>query len=133
MAEFTGRNLSVVFGSTTLSGNQRSFSVTEEAGLVDASAGADTARSYLKTLEDGTATVEILQDDGAGGPTLWAAVKPGTTGNLVWGEEGATATQPRHTVPAIVSNRKKDAPYDDVVVVTVEFQLNGLVVDDVYP
>lgn len=133
MAEFTGKNLSVVFGATTLTGNQRSFSTTEEAGLVDASAGADVARSYLKTLEDGTATVEILGDDGAGGPTLWAAVKPGTTGNLVWGEEGVTAGQPRHTVPAIVSSRKKDAPYDDVVVVTVEFQFSGAVVDDVYP
>jgi hypothetical protein len=133
VAEFTGRNLHVVFGATTLSGNQRTFSVTEEAGLVDASAGADVARSYLKTLEDGTATLELLQDDGAGGPTLWAAVREGTSGNLVWGEEGNVASQPRHTVPAIVSSRKKDTPYDDVVVVTVEFQFSGTVVDDVYP
>lgn len=133
MAEFTGKNLSIVFGATTLTGNQRTFSTTEEAGLVDASAGADVARTYLKTLEDGTATVEILQDDGAGGPTLWAAVRQGATGNLVWGEEGTTAGQPRHTVAAVVSSRKKDSPYDDLTVVTVEFQFSGAVVDDVYP
>jgi len=133
VAEFTGKSLSVVFGATTLTGNQRTFSTTEEAGLVDASAGADVARTYLKTLEDGTATVEILGDDGAGGPTLWAAVRPGTVGNLVWGEEGTAAGQPRHSVNAVVSSRKKDSPYDDVVVVTVEFQFSGVVVDDVYP
>jgi hypothetical protein len=133
VAEFTGKALHVAFGATVLTGNQRTFSAEEEAGLVDASAGADAARSYLKTLEDGTATIEILGDDGAGGPTLWAAVRPGTTGNLVWGEEGNVAGQPRHTVAAIVSSRKKDMPFDDVVVYTVEFQFSGQVADDVYP
>lgn len=133
MSEFTGKNLHVSFNGTVLTGNQRTFSDQEEAGLVDASAGADVARSYLKTIEDGTATMEILQDDGAGGPTLWAAVKPGTSGSLIWGEEGNVAAQPRHTVNAIVSSRKKDSPYDDLVVVTVEFQFSGVVTDDVYP
>lgn len=133
MAEFTGKNLYVSFGGTVLSGNQRTFSANEEAGLVDASAGADVARSYLKTLEDGTATIEILGDDGAGGPTLWAAVKPGTSGSLIWAEEGNTTGQPRHTVNALVSSRKKDSPYDDVVVYTVEFQFSGTVTDDTIP
>lgn len=128
MAEFVGKNVSVVFGGTALAGNFRSFSVTEEAGLVDASAGNDTARTYLKTLEDGTATLEVLaQDDSV---AIWTAVRQGTVGSLVWGEEGTGSGQPRHTVNAIVSNRKKDMPYDDVVVITAEFQFSGLVADD---
>lgn len=128
MAEFVGKNVSVVFGGTALAGNFRSFSVTEEAGLVDASAGNDTARTYLKTLEDGTATLEVLaQDDSV---AIWTAVRQGTVGSLVWGEEGTGTGQPRHTVNAIVSNRKKDMPYDDVVVITAEFQFSGLVADD---
>jgi hypothetical protein len=130
VAEFTGKNLVVTFGGTTISGNQRSFSVEEEAGLVDASAGNDPARTYLKTLEDGTATLEVLaQDDST---AIWAACRQGTSGSLVWGEEGNGVGNPRHTVPAVVSSRKKDMPYDDVVVMTFEFQFSGLVVDDTY-
>lgn len=130
MAEFTGKNLVVTFGGTALAGAFRSFSTTEEAGLVDASAGNDQARTYLKTLEDGTATLEVLaQDDST---AVWAAVKPGTSGSLVWGEEGSGTGQPRHTVNAIVSSRKKDMPYDDIVVLTAEFQFSGVVADDTY-
>src|SRR5262245_33441400 len=109
MPEYTGANLSVVFGAQTMSGNQRTFTTTHGAGLADASAGADVARSHLKTLENGTASMEVLADD-ATEVALWAAVKPGTTGNLVWGERGIAAGMPRHTVPAIVSSRKRDAP-----------------------
>lgn len=130
MAEFTGKNLSVVFAGTALAADFRSFSATEEAGLVDASAGNDAARTYLKTLEDGTATLELLAQDNS--TTAWAAVRQGASGSLVWGEEGTGVGQPRHAVTAIVSSRKKDMPYDDVVVITVEFQFSGAVVDDTY-
>jgi len=130
VAEFTGKNLSVSFGGTALAGAFRTFSTTEEAGLVDASAGNDQARTYLKTLEDGSATLEVLaQDDST---AVWAAIKPGTAGSLVWGEEGTGVGQPRHTVNAIVSSRKKDMPYDDVVVITAEFQFSGVLTDDTF-
>lgn len=130
MAEFTGKNLSVVFAGTALAGNFRTFSVTEEMGLVDASAGNDTSRTYVTTRKDGTATLEVLaQDDTV---AIWTAVAPGTTGSLVYGEEGTGVGQPRHTVNAIVTSRKKDAPYDDLVVTTVEFQFSGAVTDDTY-
>jgi hypothetical protein len=133
VAEFTGKNLSVLFASNALTGNHRTFTVTEEMGLVDASAGPDAARSYVATLKDGKATLEVLGDDAAAGPTWWGNVLPGAVGSLVWGEEGTGSGQPRHTVNAVVSSRKKDAPYDDLVVYTVEFQYSGAVADDSYP
>ena len=130
MAEFTGKNVSVVFGGTVLGTNFRTFTANEEMSLVDASAGADAARTYVTVMADGTATLEFLaQDDSV---AAFAAVKPGTTGSLVWGEEGTGVGQPRHTVNAIVSSRKKDMPYDDVVVITVDFQFSGAVTDDSY-
>jgi hypothetical protein len=132
VAEFTGKNLALTFGGTTLTGNHRTFTGTEEVGLVDASAGSDAARTYLPTLTDGKGTLEVLGDDSAGGPTWWAAVVPGATGSLVWGEKGSTAGFPKHTVNAVVSSRKKDAPYDDLVVYTVEFQYSGTVADGTY-
>lgn len=130
MPEFTGKNLVVTFGGVTLTGDQRVFSAQEEVGLIDASAGNDQARTYIKTLEDGTATMEILAQDNS--TAVFAAVKPGTTGSLVWSEEGTGSGQPRHTVPAIVSSRKKDVPYDDLVVISAEFQFSGVVVDDTH-
>lgn len=130
MAEFTGKNLVVTFGGTALAGAFRTFSTTEEAGLVDASAGNDQARTYLKTLEDGTATLEVLSQDDS--TAVWAAIRPGTAGSLVWGEEGSGTGQPRHTVNALVSSRQRDVPYDDVVVITAEFQFSGVVADDTY-
>lgn len=130
MAEFTGKNLVVTFGGAALAADFRTFSANEEAGLVDASAGNDQARTYIKTLEDGTATLELLAQDNS--TAVWAAVRQGTSGSLVWGEEGSGTGQPRHTVNAIVSSRKKDMPYDDVVVITVEFQFSGGVADDTY-
>src|SRR5215831_3623726 len=105
MAEFTGHQLVVTFGGVALASDFRTFTATEEAGLVDASAGNDTARTYLKSRTDGTAALEVLGQDNT--TAVWDAVKPGTTGSLVWGEEGSGTGQPRHSVPAIVSSRKK--------------------------
>ena len=55
MAGYTGSALYLLFSGTTLSTDYRAFSDSEEIGMVDQSAGADTERTYLTTLKDGTA------------------------------------------------------------------------------
>jgi hypothetical protein len=118
----------IKFGTTVLSTDMRAFDPEEEVGLVDGSAGSDAARTYLTTLKDGKATLELLA--GTGGTALWAAVAPATSGTLEWGDEGTTAGKPKHTVNAIVQKRKRSTPYDDVVVYTVDFQFSGAAVTD---
>ena len=113
MAEFTGSALYVKFVTTVLSSRYRNHEENEEVALVDKSAGSDTARTYLKTLEDGTASLEVLAE--AGGSALWAAVDKGAEGTLEWGEEGTASTKPKHTVNAIVKSRKRTNVYEDVV------------------
>jgi hypothetical protein len=130
MAEFTGSALYVKFGSTVLSSRYRNHEETEEIGLVDKSAGSDTARTYLTTLEDGNASLELLAE--SDGTALWTAVDKGTSGTLEWGEEGTASGNAKHTVLAIVKSRKRTNVYEDVVKLNIEFQYNGAVTDTVY-
>ena len=132
MAGITGTNLYLKFGSTVLDTDYRSFSAGEEMNLVDESAGSDTARSYLTTLKDGTASATIVIQ--AGDTGTWAALTPGTSGTLEWGQEGTAATKPKHTVTAIVSSREMSMEYAYLVVADIEWQIsdpNGIV-DDTY-
>lgn len=130
MAEYTGGNLYLRFGSTVLSGDFRSFSPEETIETVDASAGNDTFRTKLTTLKDGSASVSLV--DQTGGTALWGALVPGMQGTLEWGPEGTAAGKPKHTAMAIVTSRSRDIPYDDIVVLNVEFALNSEVTDDTY-
>jgi len=130
MAGITGTNLYLVFGSKVLDTDYRSFSDSEEMNLVDQSAGSDTARTYLTTLKDGTASATIVVQSGDTG--TWGALVPGTEGTLEWGPEGTAATKPRHYVNAIVSTRERSMEYADLVVADIEWQFSGAVTDDTY-
>lgn len=131
MTEYTGSQLYVTFGGTVISSRFRSFDADETMALVDKSAGADGAMTYLTTLEDGKGALEVL--DGSGGTALWAALDKGASGTLVWGPEGTTAGNPKHSVPAIVSRRRRNTVYNEVVKLTFDFQFNGTVVDGTWP
>lgn len=130
MPGITGTALYVIFGGNVLDTDYRSFGPSEEIGTVDQSAGADTERTYLTTLKDGTAsmTIVIQADD----TTTWGYLVPGTEGSLEWGEEGTAAGEPRHYVNAIVTGRDKTIEYADLVVADLTFQYSGAVTDDTY-
>lgn len=131
MAGFTGSALYLAFGGTVLDTDYRAFSAAEEIGVVDQSAGSDTARTYLTTLQDGTATATIvIQSDDT---TTWGAVDIGTSGTLEWGEEGTTAGNMRHYVTsAIVVSREKKVEFADLVVGDVVWQFSAAVTDTTY-
>lgn len=128
--EYVGNTLYVTFGGTEISSRFRSFDENVEVGMIDASAGADTGRSYISNLEDGGASMEFLHE--AGGTAIWAALAPGTEGTLIWGPEGTTSTKPKHTVNAIVQSRRRNIIFDDVVKISVEWKFNGSVADSTY-
>lgn len=133
MAEYTGKNLYVEFASTNVSGDQRTLTASEEMDLVDASAGADVAKSYLTALEDGTAKYEVLdQTGGTAASALWQVLDKGATGTLIWAPEGTATNKPKHAVLAFVKSREREMPYDDVVVLNFEFQFSGVVTDSAY-
>jgi|RifCSPhighO2_12_1023870.scaffolds.fasta_scaffold12849_11 hypothetical protein len=131
MPEYTGKNLYVSFAGTVVSSRFRSFDNDETMAMVDKSAGADGAMTYLNTLEDGKATLEVL--DLEQGTALWAALVKGAAGTLIWGDEGSAAGKPKHTVPALVARRRKTTVYNEVVKGNFDFQYNGTVVDGTFP
>jgi len=130
MAKYTGRNLYATFAGGTITGDQRSLKVSEAIDLVDVSAGADIAKSYVAALEDGTGTLEVLdQTGGTAAAYIWNLLDKGAQGTLVWGEEGTATGKPKHSVFALVASRDKEVPYADAVVQTFEFQFSGVVSD----
>lgn len=122
----------IKFGSTVLSTDERNFEPEEEMGQVDASAGNDASRTYLNTLKDGRATLELVLQ--TGGTAIWNALKPGTSGTLEWGEEGTAGGKPKHTVLANSQRRRRSLPYDGVAIANVDFQFSdaNAVVDGTY-
>ena len=130
MAGFTGSGLYLLFNGTALNTDYRAFGSNEEIGTVDQSAGADTSRTYLTILKDGTAsaTIVIQSED----TTTWGAVDKGTEGTLEWGDEGTTAGKPRSYVNAIVTGRNKSRQYADLTVADISWQFSGDVTDGTY-
>lgn len=132
MAKFTGAGLVLTFGATTLTTTFRGFDPEEDMGTVDASAGADTARSYVNTLKDGKASIDYLLDNTTvAGDPKWTAVVPGTTATLTWSELGTATGNVKHSVSATVTSRKKSHPYDGLVMAHVEFVFNAAVTEGV--
>jgi hypothetical protein len=127
MPDFTGKDLNLQWiysgGTVVLSTDYRTLSESKEMALVDASAGADTDRTYLTTLKDGTLEYAALHQ--TGGSVIKLALEPGTSGTLIVGPEGTAAGKPKESIPAIVSNRAVQYPYADVVEISATFQRNG--------
>lgn len=130
MAEYTGTNLYLTFGGTVLSADYREFEPTEEVKMVDGSAGSDSATFMYATLTKGKAKLKLV--DQAAGTVAWAALATKTSGTLIWGEEGTASGKPKHTVVAIVSDRKKKLQYDDITEIEVNFEFQGAVSDSAY-
>lgn len=122
MAGLVGTNLYLAFGGTVLDTDYRDFSGSEEMGMVDDSAGSDSARTYLTTLKDGSASATVVLQ--ASGTVIWDALVPGTAGTLEWGEEGTTAGKQKHSVWAKVESREKSMSYDDLIVCDIAWQFS---------
>ena len=122
MAEYTGKDLYLLWKGTSIDAHYRTFSPTEEGDTVDASAGADTHRTYLMTLLDGNASCTMVMQDGTAGTALWAAIAPSTTaGTLEWGPEGTASGAPRYHVQALLTTRNPSYTYDGVTEVSLEW------------
>jgi len=122
---YTGKDLYVEFGGTSLTSDQRSFSVTREQETADTTAGADGARSYKATVKNFTAELEILADSSAGGTGMLGAVQEGTEGTLIWGPRGTTSGYPKNSIAAIVTSVDVSLNFDDAVVYSISFQGQG--------
>jgi hypothetical protein len=110
-------------GTVVLSGDFRTFSTSPSVDLYEATAGADTHKSYLPGVKDQTIQVGLVQQEG--GTVLMLALREGTQGTLVVGPEGTVVTKLKETYPAISMGPNLSQPYNNVPELSVTFQQNG--------
>lgn len=130
MAGYTGTALYLAFNGTVLDTDYRSLGPEESIDTVEQSAGADTNKTYLTLLKDGTTSTSIVAQ--AADTITWGAVAPGEEGTLEWAEEGTTPGNQRHYVNAIVLSRTKTIEYAGLVMADISWQFSGAVTDDTY-
>lgn len=133
MSDMTGSALYVSFKGTSITPDFREWNDGGEMGVVDASAGADTARTYLTTLLDGKATFSGLYQGGTAATDVYNLMAEGARGTLIIGPEGTATNKPKKTITdAIVIKRDRKIPYADVVELTVEFQFSAAQSDSAF-
>lgn len=126
MAKITGKNLYVQFGSTNLSGSQRTFDVSQMQETADMTAGADDYRNFANTVKTIEATMEVvMQEHSTGGSAILAALTLGTNGTLIWGAEGTATGKPKDGFYATLVDASKAIPFDDAYVLKLKFQMAG--------
>src|SRR5690348_16439437 len=103
MTQYTGSALVVTFAGTIISTRQRSLKTKKESDMADQTAGADTSKSYLPTLKDGDAELEVLDQAGGTAATdVYNLCEPGSSGTLLWQPEGTATGKPKHTVATAI-------------------------------
>ena len=131
MAAMTGKNLYIKFGGTVFNTDYRTFSAPRSIDKVDASAGADTYKTYLTTLKDGQIGISaILQ---AADATTRGTLVPGTGGSLEYGLEGTATGKQKVTYTSVfVESAPVSASYNDLIVVDITWQPNSDLTDGTY-
>lgn len=128
---YVGKDLYATFicsaGTIVLTGDQRSLSVDRDADTVDITAGNAGDKSYLATLKDGTAEIEVLDQAGTTATSFEAAMPEGTSGTLIYAPQGTATTKPKRGFAAIVKSVSVEYPYADVVSYRISFQKSGSV------
>ena len=131
MSTFAGSSLVVSWmqpaATTILTGDHKSLTYTPSINFIDATAGADTHKTYIAGVKDGSATYSANMQGGtaSGGTITFSTVAEGNLGTLKIQPEGTASTKPYINIPAISQGAAFNYPYQDVVEVTVNFQQNG--------
>jgi len=124
MAGLTGKGLYIKFGGTVLNTDYRTFSAARSIDKVDGSAGADTFKTYLTTLKDGSISCAIIAQ--AADTSTRGTLTPGTGGSLEYGLEGtATGKQKVLYTSVFVENANVSASHNDLIVVDITWQPNS--------
>lgn len=138
MAEFYGGSASIQWvysgGTAALNGNYRQVQYNPEVELLEITAGADAAKSYLAAQKSGQVVVSGLIDTGGtiGNVAGTAALVEGTGGTLILGPQGTATGLPKYTVPAICLGIQHNYQYNAVSEFSITFQQNGARTDGVF-
>jgi hypothetical protein len=114
-------------GTAQLETKFRNFSWQPTTEWVDASGGSDSFEVMLPGIGRGSdIPYTCVMRDSAEGTALLAAVAKRNAGTLIYGPAGTATGQPKFTIPAVSGGPAIDQPYDDVVILTVNFRQNAV-------
>ena len=111
MAKFIGKNLRVKVGSTELTTNIASVTVTQTVDEIETTALGQSARSRIGGLEDASITISFHQDyDASSVSATLAGIFGGTSSvSILAGtsltQGTATSTAPLFTIPVLCSQQ----------------------------
>jgi hypothetical protein len=107
----------------TLNTDYRSFNTNETMGLIEETAGADTAKKFINSYPDGDASFQGLYQ--VGGTAIFTSCAGGQLGTLKYAPDGSVAGSICITIPAISKGVKMNSAYNNTVEVSVDWQQNG--------
>lgn len=131
MTKYSGSDLVMTFGGTTISDHGASLDVDEDHATPDVTAFGDDDGEYIASGVTHRKASFAGFDDSAG--TVYAAVAPGTPGTLLIYPQGNVTGYPRRSVNALVTKRKRGFKIGDKVALSVEFQMDGVLTADTVP
>ena len=130
-AQWIGSAIAGSVGTVLLATDSRNFVYTPSVDLIDATAGADTARRRIQYLKDGQITCsQIMQSDL--GTATNALLAEGVLGTMTWGEAGTATGKIKKVAPFICMGSSTSTPYNDVVTIATTWQQNGARVDSAW-
>ena len=121
MAVHKGSEGVIKVGANTVA-EVRSYSLDESADVVEKTAMGDSSRSYLSTLTQFTASVEVFFDET---DTAQTALSVGSTVTLEVYPEGTSTGDTYYNGSAIVTGFTKSASFDGLVEASITLQGSG--------
>lgn len=128
MTKYTGDLLFIKFGTLDISGQGRTFEVSQSADEIEVTTYASTDKEFIVGMADRSASMEILDDDSSS--LVRVSTRIGSASSMVWGPQGTANGKPKFTVgTAVVREQNLSYPYDDAVLLSLTFRLSGAVTE----
>ena len=121
MAVHNGSDGVIKVGANTVA-EVRSYSLDESADVVEKTAMGDSSRSYLSTLTQFTASVDVFFDET---DTAQTALSVGSTVTLEVYPEGTSTGDTYYSGSALVTGFTRSASFDGLVEASVTLQGSG--------
>jgi hypothetical protein len=120
---YSGSELYVEFGGVDVGGVARQLVVREDVETYDVTTLADSARQFQTGLSNADFTLRILYEGTV--TAARAALLPGTSGTLLWGQIGTASGNPKGGAVAIVTGSEITTPYEGLIVQSIALLRTG--------
>jgi hypothetical protein len=118
-------------GTYVLSGDFTNFSQEWSMQSADVTAGSDGGVYPIPTLEEFSFSLDSFYTGTADASSIWAYVKPGYAGTIIFAPKGTAAPQPKGGGVCFVSSKPLAIPFNEGISRTVEFTGQGTLLYDV--